>query len=225
MCALWKLLMLRFKCPISWLPILLLLTGILSGCAFDQTHTVADHADFSLDANDLANYGLAFITPSTVTGQEEDKQTLAFAFADTMRERRPDIHIVTLPETLSAINKADITESYKLMYVDYRDTGVFKRDLLSKVGQVTGTRYLAQLKLSNFNQGSNGRLSLFGLRIMQTREANIRIFFQIWDSKDGSIAWEGTEELNYAWDTGSEKPVTFREVVEKTAKHLIALLP
>jgi hypothetical protein len=201
------------------------IANILSGCAIDQTHSTADHANFSLHEGDLAKYGLAFITPSTVTGQEEDKQTLAFAFADTMRERRPDIHIVTLPETLSAINKADMTESYKFMYVDYRDTGVFKRDLLKKVGEVTGTRYLAQLKLSNFTQGSNGRLSLLGLRIMQTREANIRIFFQIWDSKDGSIAWEGTEEMNYAWDTGSEKPVTFRAVVEKTANHLISLLP
>ena len=36
---------------------------------------------------------------------------------------------------------------------------------------------------------------------MQTKQANIRIFFQIWDSKDGSIAWEGTEEMNYSWDT------------------------
>jgi hypothetical protein len=214
-----------FKHPICWLPFLLMMANILSGCALDQTHSTADHAVFSLQENDLATYGLAFITPSTVTGQEEDKQTLAFAFADAMREHRPDIRIVTLPETLSAINKTDMTEDYKLMYVDYRDTGIFKRDLLKKVGDVTGTRYLAQLKLSNFTQGSNGRLSLFGLRIMQTREANIRIFFQIWDSKDGSIAWEGTEEMNYSWDTSSEKPVTFREIVEKTANNLIALLP
>lgn len=214
-----------FKRPIFWLSLILILANIVSGCAFDQTHSTADHAVFSLQQNDLANYGLAFITPSTVTGQEEDKQTLAFAFADAMRERRPDIRIVTLPETLSAINKADMTESYKLMYVDYRDTGIFKRDLLKKVGDITGTRYLAQLKLSTFTQGSNGRLSLFGLRIMQTREANIRVFFQIWDSADGSIAWEGTEEMNYSWDTGSEKPVTFREIVEKTANNLIALLP
>lgn len=214
-----------FRRSIGWLSFLLVLAGTIPGCAFHQTHSKADHEDFSLQANDLPTYGLAFITPSTVTGQEEDKQTLAFAFADTMRERRPDIRIVTLPETLSAINKADLTESYKFMYVDYRDTGVFKRDLLKKVGEVTGARYLAQLKLSNFTQGSNGRLSLMGLRILQTREANIRVFFQIWDSKDGSIAWEGTEEMNYSWDTGSEKPVTFREIVEKTANNLIDLLP
>ena len=210
---------------ISWLVYILLAAGLLPGCAIDQIHSTADHTDFSLDKNDLETYGLAFITPSTVTGQEEDKQTLAFAFANAMQESRPDIRLVTLPETISAINIADLTEDYKLMYVDYRDTGVFKRELLKKVGEITGTRYLAQLKLSDFSQNSKSRLSVFGLRLVQTKEANIRMFFQIWDSQDGTIAWEGTEEMNYSWDSGSEKPVTFRVIVEKTANNLITLLP
>ena len=213
------------KGHISRFVTILLIASLLPGCSVDQIHSTADHEDFSLDKNDLENYGLAFITPSTVTGQEEDKQTLAFAFANAMQENRPDIRLVTLPETLSAINVADITEDYKLMYVDYRDTGVFKHDLLKKVGEVTATRYLAQLKLSDFSQNSKARFNLFGLRLLQTKEANIRIFFQIWDSQDGTIAWEGTEEMSYSWDTGSEKPVTFRVIVETTAQNLITLLP
>jgi hypothetical protein len=214
-----------FSHRIRGLTLLLMMANILSGCALDQTHYKADHESFSLQRNDLVNYGLGFITPSTVTGQEQDKQTLAFTFANAMRERRPDIRIVPLPETLSAINRANITADYKLMYVDYRDTGVFKRDLLIKVGNATGVRYLAQLKLATFSQNSNDRLSLFGVRVMQTKQANIRIFFQIWDSTDGSIVWEGTEEMNYSWDTASEKPVTFKAIVEKSAVNLIALLP
>ena len=214
-----------FMRNISLLVYLLLAAVMLPGCSTDQVHSTADHEDFSLDKNDLETYGLAFITPSTVTGQEEDKQTLAFAFANAMQESRPDIRLVTLPEAISAINVADLTEDYKFMYVDYRDTGVFKRDLLHKVGEVTGTRYLAQLKLSDFSQHSKGRFSLFGLRLVQTKEANIRLFLQIWDSADGTIAWEGTEEMSYSWDTGSEKPVTFRAIVEKTANNLITLLP
>jgi hypothetical protein len=214
-----------FMRNISWVVYILLAASMLPGCATDQVYSTADHADFSLDKNDLETYGLAFITPSTVTGQEEDKQTLAFAFANVMQKSRPDIRLVTLPETISAINIADITEDYKRMYVDYRDTGVFKRDLLKKVGDITGSRYLAQLKLSSFSQNSKGRFSLLGLRLVQTKEANIRIFFQIWDSSDGTIAWEGTEEMSYSWDTSSEKPVTFRTIVEKTAHNLITLLP
>jgi len=210
---------------LSWLQTMLLVAALLPGCSIDQVHSTADHTDISLNKNDLETFGLAFITPSTVTGQEEDKQTLAFAFANSMHKARPDIRLVTLPETISAINIANITEDYKRMYVDYRDTGVFKRDLLKKVANATGTRYLAQLKLSEFSQNSNSRLSVFGLRLLQTKEANIRLFFQIWDSENGTIAWEGTEEMSYSWDTGSEKPVTFSKIVEKTAQNLVSLLP
>jgi hypothetical protein len=196
-----------------------------SGCSLDQIHAEHQVSDIALEPGDLEAHGLAFITPSTVTGQEEDKQSLAFVFANVLKAARPDVRVVTLPETLSAINQAGIADEYKLMYADYRDTGIFKRDTLRKVGTVTDARYLAQLKLSNFSQRSQGRFSLLGLRLFQTKEANIRLFLQIWNSDNGAIVWEATEELNYAWDTGREKPVTFKIVVEEIARNLVAQMP
>ena len=196
-----------------------------SGCSTNQIHSTVEFIEISLDSNALETYGLGFITPSAVTGQEEDKQTLALIFAKTIKQERPDIRLVTLPETLSAVNGARMADEYKRMYDDYRDTGIFEYESLKKIGQITGVRYLAQLKLANFSQRSKERLSLLGLRIFQTKEANIRVFFQIWDSENGSIAWEGIEELNHAWDTGSEKPVTFKLVVSEIALNLVSKLP
>jgi len=203
----------------------LLTAGLLSACVSDQIHSTAHHSNLSLETGDLETYGLAFITPSTVTGQEEDKQTLAFVFADVIRKARPDIPVVALPETLSAVNKAGFAGDYKQMYMDYGDTGIFKFELLQEVGRVTGARYVAQLKLSDFSQGSKGRFSAFGLRLIQTQQANLRLFFQVWNTLDGTIAWEGTEEVTYTWDSGSEKPVTFRLIVEEAARELIGKLP
>ncbi len=204
----------------------LAVTGLSTpGCATNQLHAQADVTGIALRSGDLEAHGLAFITPSTVTGQEEDKQNLAFVFAKVLKEQRPDIPLVTLPETLSAINQAGLAEEYRTMYADYRDTGIFEKDSLHKVGQTTGTRYLAQLKLSNFTQDSKGRFNFLGLRLLQTKQANIRLFFQIWNSQDGSIVWEGTEELNYAWDTPKETPVTFQLVVGEVARNLVSRLP
>lgn len=215
----------RIQHSMWWLMIAFLATVLLSGCGTNQVHSTAHHSSETLSSGDLETHGLAFITPSTVTGQEEDKQTLAFIFAEVINEERPDIKVVSLAQTLSAINKADLADSYKAMYVDYGDTGIFRKDILEKVGKATGVRYLAQLQLSDFVQQSKGRFSAFGLRLLQTKEANIRVFLQIWDSVDGSIAWEGTEEVTYAWESGSAEPVTFRVVVEETAQNLISLLP
>jgi len=213
---------LRSLCTAAFIVLALAFSG---GCSTDQIHATVKYKDISLRCCGLEAHGLGFITPSTVTGQEQDIQSLAFIFASRLEKQRPDIRVVSLPEVLSAVNQANMADEYKQMYVDYSDTGIFAQESLRKVGQITGVQYLAQLKLSSFNQSSKGRFNLLGLRLFQTKEANIRLFLQIWNSELGSIVWEGTEELNYAWDTSKEIPVTFQLVVEEIAENLINKLP
>ena len=201
------------------------LISLLCGCVTPQIQSTVQHRLISLHPNDLQAYGIAFITPSTVTGQEQEKQAVALTFAEVLIKEHPDIHCVTLPETLSAINKAGFADDYKRMYEDYRDTGLFERNILQKVGEVTGARYAAQLKLAGFSQGTQGRFSAFGLRMLETKHATIRLFFQIWDTQEGTIAWEGTQELNYAVDRLFEKNITLRTVLQEAARNLIARVP
>ena len=131
----------------------------------------------------------------------------------------------TLPESLGAINRAGLAPEYRKMLEDYRETGIFSRDTLAKVGHVTGTRLLVQLKLAAFSQDIRERVSVLGVRLFQTLHANIRLYVQIWDAEAGTIAWEGSEELSYAYDSSAEEPVTFRRVVEQAAQQLIQNLP
>lgn len=210
---------------LSLLLIMLCIASLLSACGINQNYSSAQHNAIDLSADDLHNQGVAFISPSTITGQEEDKQVLAFVFANTLARERPDIKVTTLPETLGAVNKAGLASEYNRMFQDYRETGIFNRASLNRVGKATRARYLVQLNLANFRQESRGRFSMLGFRVYQTSHANIRLFIQIWDSTNGSIVWEGVEELNLAQETSKEKTITFTSVVEASAHNLIALLP
>ena len=142
-----------------------------------------------------------------------------------IKDKRPGLRVVTLAETLGAVNKAGLADDYKRMYDDYRDTGLLTREVLRRVGAATGTRYLAQLKLQGFAQGSKERFGVFGFRIVETQYAHVRLFFQIWDTSDGSIAWEAMQEMRVAHETLTEKPVMQRDVLERTAHDLITKLP
>ena len=198
----------------------------LAGCATDlQTYSSPQHQTLRLKPNELAEGGLAFLTPSTVTGQEEAKQSLAYMFAATLTTQRPEIRFDALPQTIGAVNRAGLADAYRRMYHDYRDTGVFDAAVLKQVAQAAGVRYLVQLKLANMEQGARGRFSLLGLNLLNTQYANMRVFLQVWDSRDGSIAWEGIDEVSMAYDTGQERRVTFRRIAERAAKDLIASLP
>ena len=202
--------------------ILLLLAGCTTG---SQVHPTTLHKNLSLPPGALQQYGIAFLTPSTVTGQEQDQQTAALIFAEQMRVQLPAVRVISLPESLGAINRAGLAPEYRKMVEAYRDTGIFPRDLLTKVGSAIGTRYLVQLKLAGFSQDMRERLSILGVRLFQTLHANIRLYMQIWDAEAGTIAWEGSEEMSYAYDSSAELPVTFRRVVEQAAQQLIQNLP
>jgi len=198
----------------------------LAGCATQvQTYSSPQHQNLRLSTQQLAEGGLAFLTPSTVTGQEEDKQSLAYVFADALKASRPGIRFDSLPQTIGAVNRAGLAETYRRMYRDYRDTGVFDADMLRQVGEATGMRYLVQLKLANMDQGARGRFSLLGLSLLNTQYANMRVFCQVWDSRDGSIVWEGIDEVSMAFDTGEERRLTFRKIARRAARDLIASLP
>lgn len=205
------------------LPVLCLLG--LSACTGPSVYSSSTFQDHRLHSDRLQSDGIAFLTPSTITGQEQDKQALAFIFSEVLAKVRPDIRRVTLPETLSAVNRANMVDEYMKMYQQYQQTGIFKQAWLRRLGQVTGSRYVAQLKLAGFQQASSGRLGLLGLRILETKSANIRLFLQIWDTETGTIAWEAEHEMNVAEDVFTERKITFREVVSRSAEQILEKLP
>ena len=208
------------------IPVMGFMVMFLSGCAnTNQLHSTTQALAISLEPHVLKTTGIAFITPTSVTGQEEDKQALALAFTETLKLARPDLKIVTLPSTLSAINHAGLAGEYRQMFEDYRLTGIFSRDTLQKVSQVTGVRYLAHLKLGGFRQESKGRWGAFGLRILETKAAFLRLYLQIWDGENGSVAWEGTQELTSSHESIDEDTISFKTAVEQSANELLARLP
>ena len=207
--------------PLLALSLLLL----LAACTTPQIHSTVQVHELNLKAADFKGAGIAFVTPSSVTGQEEDRQALAFTFTEVLQKARPELRVLHLPQTLSAINRAGVTESYRKMAEDYRVTGIFEREALHRLSQATGVRYIAQLKLAGFRQDSRERWGFFGLRIFETKSTTLRLFLQIWDSREASVVWEGTEELTYSYDSTAEGMVPFRNAVEQASRELVNRLP
>jgi hypothetical protein len=205
---------------------LLTCVALLAGCSTLPIYysTVHDQV-ISLRERDLEASGIAFITPSTITGQEQEKEAVALTFTDVLKGLRPGLKVCTLAETLGAVNKAGLSDTYKRMYDDYRDTGLFPAEPLRRVAKAAGARYVAQLKLQGFSENSKGRFGILGLRIVETKYADLRLFFQIWDSRDGSIAWEAMQELRVTRESITEEPMMLRNVLERSALELILRLP
>lgn len=197
-----------------------------AGCTMtEQMHSTTQSMAIHLEPQLWKTRGIAFITPSSVTGQEEDKQALALAFTEALKRARPDLRVVSLPETLGAVNGAGLANEYRQMFEDYRLSGLFGRDTLLKVSRATGARYLAQLKLGGFRQESKSRWGTLGIRMVETKTSFLRLYLQIWDGETGSVAWEGGQELSSSQESLKEEAISFKAVVALSAKELLARLP
>ena len=184
-----------------------------------------ESTDLSLDPAAFHDDGVGFLTPVSATGQEADRVALALSFANAVAENRPEMKVVPLANVLSSVNKAGLSNDYKLMIDDYQGTGIMEREALRKVGEASDSRYLSLLSLGEFSQGTNRRFSLGGMRLFDTKQASIRLSWQIWDSQTGAIAWEGSDEIHYAYDTSRERPVNFSFVAEQAAANMLAEIP
>jgi heme-degrading monooxygenase HmoA len=205
---------------------LILAAGLVAGCSGPAIYypTVREQV-ISLSKGDLEAAGIAFITPSTVTGQEQEKEAIALTFTDVLKAERAQLKVSTLAQTLGAVNRAGLADIYKRMYDDYRDSGLFPAESLRRVGAATGMRYVAQLKLQSFKEDSKGRFGFLGLRLVETQYADVRLYLTVWDSRDGTVAWEAMQELRMTRENTTEEPLMLRKVLERSARELIAKLP
>lgn len=196
----------------------------MMGCS-TQLYTNIEHNVHLIEKGEIKTDGLTFITPTTITGMEEDKQYLALTFSHALVKLRPELKVADLSYTLGQINNSNLTDEYAKMYDGYSITGIFNRETLKKIGDLTGNRFLCQLKLSHFRQEAQGRLGLLGLSMFDTEKANLRLFVQIWDSHKGIIVWEAAQEITYAHDTSDEDVVTFERMIRLAAKDIAKVLP
>jgi hypothetical protein len=206
--------------------LLILVSLSLGACSgTTQVQRTLKYESFELQVGDLVENGVAFITPTSITGQEQDRQSVAFLFARVLEEERPDVPVMSLAETLGEINNAGLIDEYRQMFEYYDDTGILPATSLRKISEVTGQRYIAMLQMAAYSNNSSGRVRIFGVRFIVTKSATLRLFNQIWDSETGKIAWEANQEMTVSYETAAETAVTFETMVEYVAKDLVTMLP
>jgi hypothetical protein len=194
----------------------------LSGCGVtSQLHSDLSYGSATPEVLALEGAGIGVLTPAAPTGQESDKQALGDALGVALQQDLAGGRVVSLPEMLSAINRAGLSAEYARALADYETTGILDRDTIKAVGEASGVRYLAKLNLGNFSQSSDKRLSIAGIRMFDTWRATIRVHLEVWDSATGEIAWQGNDELVYAREGIKERPVTFRQVADYAARNLV----
>ena len=121
--------------------------------------------------------------------------TIAYALTTTLSKTKPPIRVVPMPETLSRLADNGLAGEYGDLLAGFTRTGMLERDRLKRIGEALGSRYVLQPGLAEFSQSLFDKFELWGIKIVRTRIATLRLWLQIWEAPTGHLLWERTGEL------------------------------
>jgi hypothetical protein len=161
----------------------------------------------------------------TATGVENYRLVIGDPLAMALKETEPNIQLSNMDETLTLINQAHLSREYTEMLRDYKVSGILQKEMLNRIHQVVNARYLILPTLLEYRRDTSTRISILGIRFVETRSSTLRVFAQIWNAETGDIVWEGSSQATVAGEDIREKPIPFEEVALLAWSELFKKLP
>jgi len=143
------------------------------------------------------------------------------SLASALTQTRIPLKSLTIQDTLNRINMEGLTGEYAGIVSTYVRTGILDRVGLEKIGRALHVTYVFQPILASFSQSMSGRLSILGLRILQTRVTALRLTLQLWDTRTGEIVWESSGEATLAGEDVRESRIPFDEIARRLWSHML----
>lgn len=169
---------------------------------------------------------LTFLTATVTTGNEQYRSLTTLSLARAFTKLNSELGaILVLPrEGLNRININGLSDEYARMMLSYEKTGVLKKETISKIGRAIGVDYVVQPSLVKFSQIRRTRITLFGVRLVETVESSVRVSMELWHCESGRALWNGWAVTTVAGEDIRARYVRFEEVAEIAYSRLLKVL-
>ena len=182
----------------------------------------------SISPETFAGQSVAILPVSSIVydpSQEIYRETLAGTLYAALIKYSDGPSFLSLDAVQSSINEKGLWNDFKTMYTEYKETAVLRKDLLSKVGQAVGARYVILPRLLKFESETFDRATILGIAFLRTRQSSVDIHVQIWDTVKGEVVWQGASEGSIASEVVRGRPASFMAVAENACESLTSRMP
>ena len=208
--------------------LLVFVLAVMTGCSSSiygwQVRTNSTAFSPSFDPASLGKEPVAVLGALTMPGLRGNEVGLDYMLGEVLHRVAPQFHIVSQQQTISQINQQGLAVEYNQMRVDAEQSHILNRDPLKKVGMAIGARYVFQPRLASFTQTMYDRWTFpgFGVVVSQTRQSNLRMSVQLWDTKTGELVWASMAEGTMQSEALAKDPVYLEDAVRVTLGSIIA---
>ncbi len=189
----------------------------------------------------------------TSTGQEQHRSTVSDSLARALKENWKELehekNLIDIPfidfddktriqpicserlEVLSftdlanKLNEKDLCPKYAEMMKFYQENGMFRRSDLEFLAREVGADYLVLPCLLDIKRWSQGRLSVFGTKFLNTHIVSGMLGMEVWDTKTGRKVFSATSDVTLACEKIREEPMSLEEAFQKAWFGIMKELP
>jgi hypothetical protein len=216
--------MTQSEAHISLVLIIALATGCSSSIYGWQVRTSSAQFSPSFDPGKLGQEPVAVFGALTMPGLRGNEVGLDFMLAQVLHRVAPQIQIVSPRGSMSKINEQGLASEYTQMRADAEQSHILNREILTKIGTAIGARYVFQPRLAAFTQIMYDRWTFpaVGVVISQTRQCNLRMSVQLWDTMTGELLWASMAEGTMQSEAVSKDPVYFEDAARVALGSIVA---
>ena len=157
--------------------------------------------------------------------QEIYRETLAGLLYASLKKYPGGPRILPLDVVQSSINREALWSDFTLMYGEYQKTAVLRKDILSRIGQASGARYVLLPRLLRFQSETFDRATIVGISFLRTRQSSVDIHAELWDTETGEVVWQGASEGTVASEVVRGRAASFMAVAQNACESLAARMP
>ncbi len=206
----------------------LVIAGCASGPPAESRFSWEFYSSPTISPDTFTNQAVAILPTVGIEydpNQEIYRETLAGLIYTALSKYQDGPRILSLDALRSSINKQELWNDIKLMYGEYQETAVLRRDILAKIGQAAGVRYVILPRLLRYQTETFDRAVILGISFLRTRQSSVDIHAQIWDAETGEAVWEGASEGTIASEVVRGRPASFMAVAKNACESLASKMP
>jgi len=189
----------------------------------------------------------------TSTGQEQHRSTVSDSLARALRENWKELQeekdhldlpfldfdnklytgavcsdgleVLSFTDLVNKLNEKDLCQKHAEMMRFYEENGMFRKSDLQFLAKEIGADYLVLPCLLDVKRWSQGRLSVFGTKFLNTQIVSGMLAMEIWDTKTGRKVFSATSDITLASEKIKEEPMSMEEAFQKAWYGIMQQLP
>jgi hypothetical protein len=162
---------------------------------------------------------------------ESSKSELTFSFMGMGNKEVSEIitnkrlEVLSFTDLANKLNDMGVCERYAKMRKFYQENSMFRKSDLEFMAKEIGADYLVLPCLLNIERWSKGRLSVAGMKFLNTHIVSGMLGMEIWDTRTGRKVFSATSDVTLANERIKEEPIAMEEAFESAWTGIMKELP